>query len=147
MATTAPARIGDDEYRRLLRLRTGLRRFLHWSEEQAEAVGLTAMQHQLLLAVRGHADPRGPTIGDVATYLVIRHHSAGELVDRAEAAGLLQRVGDPADLRVVRLRLTLLGSRRLAALTHLHLEELARLARHINPILQGLDTEELQPGS
>jgi DNA-binding MarR family transcriptional regulator len=137
--------IGDDEYRRLLLLRTGLRRFLHWSEHQAEEAGLTAMQHQLLLTIRGHADPRGPTIGDVASYLAIKHHSAGELVHRAEAAGLLERVGDALDLRVVRLRLTLLGSRRLASLTRLHLEELARLARHINPILQGLDTDEVQP--
>jgi DNA-binding MarR family transcriptional regulator len=139
--------IGDDDYRRLLLLRTGLRRFLHWSEQQAEDVGLTAMQHQLLLAVRGHPDPRGPTIGDVASYLVIKHHSAGELVDRAQAAGLLQRAGDPVDLRIVRVKLTLLGSRRLAALTRLHLEELARLARHINPILRGLDTEDVEPRS
>lgn len=137
--------IGDDDYRRLLLLRTGLRRFLHWSEQQAEDVGLTAMQHQLLLAVRGHPDPRGPTIGDVASYLVIKHHSAGELVDRAQAAGLLQRAGDPVDLRIVRVKLTLLGSRRLSALTRPHLEELARLARHINPILRGLDTEDAEP--
>jgi DNA-binding MarR family transcriptional regulator len=137
--------IGDQDYRRLLLLRTGLRRFLNWSEEQAEGVGLTPMQHQLLLAVRGHPDSRGPTIGDVASYLVIKHHSAGELVDRAEAAGLLQRIGDAVDMRVVRLRLTLLGSRRLSALTRLHLEELSRLAHHINPILQGLDTERAEP--
>jgi DNA-binding MarR family transcriptional regulator len=139
--------IGDDDYRRLLLLRTGLRRFLHWSEQQAEDVGLTGMQHQLLLAIRGHPDPRGPTIGDVASYLVIKHHSAGELVDRAQAAGFLRRVGDPVDLRVVRLRLTLLGSRRLSSLTRLHLEELARLARQINPTLQGLDTEDVEPRS
>jgi len=147
VVTRAPLRIGDDGYRRLLLLRTGLRRFLHWSEGQAEEVGLTAMQHQLLLAVRGHPDPRGPTIGDVASYLVLRHHSAGELVDRAETAGFLERVRDAVDLRVVRLRLTPLGSRRLAALTQVHLEELARLARHIGPILQGLDTGEAEPGS
>ena len=34
-----------------------LRRFLHWSEEQAVAVGLTPAQHQLLLAIRGQAGP------------------------------------------------------------------------------------------
>src|SRR5690606_13173298 len=56
----------DDDYRRLLEFRDGLRRFLHWSEQQAKAVGLTAMQHQLLLSIRGHDDPLGPTIRDVA---------------------------------------------------------------------------------
>ncbi|HWM90953.1 MAG TPA: hypothetical protein VN493_09315 [Thermoanaerobaculia bacterium] len=33
--------IGDAEYQRLLLFRTGLRRFLHWSAQQAEAAGLT----------------------------------------------------------------------------------------------------------
>ena len=45
----------DDE--RLLAFRTGLRRFLAWSGQQAEAAGITPAQHQLLLAVRGHPDP------------------------------------------------------------------------------------------
>ena len=75
-------RIDDADYRRLLEFRTGLRRFLHWSEEQARAAGVTPAQHQLLLAIRGH-DGAGPTIGDVADYLLLRHHSAVGLVDRA----------------------------------------------------------------
>jgi hypothetical protein len=50
----------DDVYSRLLVLRTALRRFERWSAEQAQAAGLTPMQHQLLLAIRGHADRRGP---------------------------------------------------------------------------------------
>ena len=52
------------EYERLLDFRTGLRRFLRWSEQEAVAAGLTPAQHQLLLAIRGHRDPAGPTIGD-----------------------------------------------------------------------------------
>jgi hypothetical protein len=62
----------NEDYRRLLELRTGLRRFLRWSEQHAEAAGLTPSQHQLLLAIRGHDDPRGPTVGDVAGYLAPR---------------------------------------------------------------------------
>jgi hypothetical protein len=46
----------DEDYRRLLELRTGLRRFLRWSEQHAQAAGLTPAQHQLLLAIRGHPD-------------------------------------------------------------------------------------------
>src|SRR5919198_3816810 len=81
----------DEDYRHLLELRTGLRRFLRWSEEQAQAAGVSPAQHQLLLAIRGHPDPRGPTIGDVAEYLLLRHHSAVGLVNRAQAAGLVER--------------------------------------------------------
>src|SRR5690349_20944677 len=101
--------LDDEDYRRLLGLRTDLRRFLHWSEQQAAALGLTPAQHQLLLAVRGHDDARGPTIGEIAGYLLLRHNSAVELVGRAEKGGLLERRPDERDHRAVRLRLTSRG--------------------------------------
>ncbi|MHB1536918.1 MAG: MarR family winged helix-turn-helix transcriptional regulator [Solirubrobacteraceae bacterium] len=119
--------LGDDDYERLLALRTGLRRFLHWSEEQARAAGLTPAQHQLLLAIRGHAGAKAPTIGELADYLLLRHHSAVGLADRAETAGLIVRVRDGEDHRVVRLRLTAAGTERLASLSAIHLAELDRL--------------------
>jgi DNA-binding MarR family transcriptional regulator len=121
--------LSDREYQRLLEFRTGLRRFLRWSEEQAEALGITSAQHQLLLAVRGHTDRRGPTVGEVAEALLLRHHSAVGLVDRTVDAGLVRRVPDPDDHRRVRLRLTPLGGRKLARLSRRHLEELDRLNR------------------
>jgi DNA-binding MarR family transcriptional regulator len=130
----------DADYELLLELRTGIRLFLHWSEEQAARAGLTAAQHQLLLAIRGHADPRGPTIGDVANSLLLRHHSAVGLVDRAEAAGLVARRADEGDQRVVRLRLTPAGSRRIRQLSALHLEELTRLAPRFRALWSGLET-------
>jgi DNA-binding MarR family transcriptional regulator len=128
------------EYERLLRFRTGLRRFLRWSAEQAAAAGLTPAQHQLLLAVRGHPDPRGPTVGDVAGYLLLRHHSAVELIDRAQAAGLLERHADRDDSRAVRLHLSDSGRDRLETLTAAHLEELARLEPELHSLWDGLGT-------
>jgi DNA-binding MarR family transcriptional regulator len=128
--------LDDADYRRLLGFRDGLRRFLHWSEEQAKAAGLTPAQHQLLLAIRGHDG--APTIGDVAEHLLLRHHSVVELVDRAERAGLVRRQPDADDHRIVHVRLTPTGSRRLAALSAAHLEELARLAPAVEPIWAGL---------
>ncbi|MGZ4688316.1 MAG: MarR family winged helix-turn-helix transcriptional regulator [Acidimicrobiia bacterium] len=126
--------VSDRDYQRLLEFREGLRRFLHWSEEQAVAVGLTPAQHQLLLAVRGHPHRRGPTIGDLADSLLLRHHSVVGLVDRAEVAGLVRRSSDPDDQRVVRIRLTALGGRRLRQLSERHLEELARLRPQLQSI-------------
>jgi DNA-binding MarR family transcriptional regulator len=128
----------DADYEDLLALRTGLRRFLRWSEQQAEEAGLTPAQHQLLLAVRGHPDRRGPTLGEAADYLLLRHHSAVGLVDRAVAAKLLKRVRDPEDHRVVRLQLTATGSKRLEALSETHLEELGRLGRTLPTAWRGL---------
>ena len=129
----------DADYRRLLELRTGLRRFLRWSEQHAEAAGLTPAQHQLLLAIRGHDDPRGPTVGDVAGYLMLRHHSAVGLVDRAKKAGLLTRGQDPDNLSVVRLHLTDRGARQLEALSEQHLDELAHLAPTLHALWDALE--------
>jgi len=119
--------MGPEDYETLLRFRTGLRRFLRWSEGQAREAGLTPAQHQLLLAVRGHPDHAGPTIGEVARYLVLRHHSTVGLVDRAQKAGLVERSPDAEDHRVVRVRLTADGEERIRRLSELHLAELQRL--------------------
>lgn len=126
--TQARGQLSDRDYQRLLELRTGLRRFLHWSGDEARAAGLTPTQHQLLLAIRGHGDPRGPTIGEVADYLVLQHHSAVGLTDRAVAAGLVVRSPDHQHPSSVRLALTSLGGGCLDALAASHMEELARLA-------------------
>jgi DNA-binding MarR family transcriptional regulator len=133
------SRIADADYERLLEFRTGLRRFLRWSEEQAQAAGVSPAQHQLLLAIRGHPDARGPTIGDVAEYLLLRHHSAVELIDRAVTAGLVRRRQDRDDHRVVRLQLTARGAEKLRRLTAVTLEELARLSPRLRPVWSGLE--------
>ncbi|HJT36962.1 MAG TPA: MarR family transcriptional regulator [Actinomycetota bacterium] len=129
----------DEDFTKLLRLRSGLRRFVRWSEDQAVAAGLTPAQHQLLLAVRGHGVGAGPTVGELADYLQLRHHSAVELIDRAQAAGLVARARDEADHRIVRLQLTKKGVARLEQLTLAHLEELSRLAPHMRSLWDGLD--------
>jgi DNA-binding MarR family transcriptional regulator len=116
------------QYERLLELRTGLRQFLHWSEEQARAQGLTPAQHQLLLAVKGHPGPEDPTVSNVVHSLVLRPHSVVGLIDRAQRAGLLRRHRDAKRHTLVRLRLTPAGEEKLEALTAAHLAELTRLA-------------------
>jgi DNA-binding MarR family transcriptional regulator len=118
----------DDDYEQLLAFRTELRRFLRSSEQEAADAGVTPAQHQLLLAIRGNSDPAGPTISDAADALLLRHHSAVGLVNRAVAAGLVRRVPDRRDLRVARLALTPSGSRCLTRLAEAHLAELADLA-------------------
>jgi DNA-binding MarR family transcriptional regulator len=130
--------LSDKEYASLLAFRTELRRFNHWSESQARTVGLTHMQHQLLLSVKGHDDERGPTITEVAEYLYLRHHSAVELVNRAEAGGWVVRNRDPSDARVVRLRLTPKGEDAITRLSEMHLQELRRLAPFLDHLVDGL---------
>jgi DNA-binding MarR family transcriptional regulator len=131
--------LDQSDLEHLLELRTGLRRFLRWSEEQAKAAGLTATKHQLLLAVQGHPDPAGPTIGEIADYLVLRHHSAVELVSRAVKEGLVQRNPDPVNKSVVRVTVTAAGAAKLDALAEAHLEEIAHLAPAMRTLWRQLE--------
>jgi DNA-binding MarR family transcriptional regulator len=134
--------LSQADFNHLLELRTGLRRFLRWSEEQAKAAGLTPAKHQLLLAIRGHDDPSGPTVGEIADYLVLRHHSAVGLIDRAVADGLVRRNRDAQTKSVVRITLTPTGEERLDALSEAHLEELAHLAPTMRALWDAIEQAE-----
>lgn len=135
----SPESVSNADYRRLLELRTGIRRFLKWSADRARESGLTPAQHQLLLAVKGHNGSNGPTVSDVADYMQLRHHSTVELIDRAETAGLIERATDPDDARLVRLQLTEDGRMKLDGLASQHLHELERLGVHMSRLWAGLE--------
>jgi len=123
------------DFERLLAFRVGLRTFQRWSEDQARAAGLTHVQHQLLVAVKGHPGSDPPAVSDLAGYLLLRHHSAVELVDRAEQAGLVRRTPDPRDARLVRVKLTSKGERIVNELTPAHLIEWHGLAAVLNELV------------
>ena len=127
------------QYQRLLAFRTTLRKFEQWSREAAEAHGLTHAQHQLLLAIRGYKGPEGPTIGDVADELLIKHHTARGLIDRAQEVGLVERRKDAKDSRRVRLALTKEGEKVLRRLTDVHVEELRQLTPLLDPIREAAE--------
>ena len=116
--------LSQAEYRALAEFRYQIRRFLHFSEEQARAVGLEPQQHQLLLAVQGL--PRGAksTVSEMAERLQLKHHSVVELIDRLEKHGYVTRNSGHEDRRQVLVHLTAAGSRVLRKLSLAHHEEL-----------------------
>jgi len=132
--------ISQADYQRLSEFRYLIRRFLEFSQVQANDAGLTPRQHQALLAIKGFPGGGPVTVGDLAERLRIRHHSAVELVDRLSEAGLVIRDQDKDDQRRVLLRLTEHAEDRLAELSAAHLDELAR----IEPMLQRLLTRQQQ---
>lgn len=134
----ATAPLADREYQALARFRHALRVFLRFSEGAAREAGVTPAQHQLLLAVRGHRDGT-PVVGDVAESLQLRHHSAVELIDRAEAAGLVHRRPDPDDGRRHQVLLTERGRDVLERLSAAHRAELRRFRSEMNEVLRELD--------
>lgn len=115
--------LSDDDFRALAAFRAGLRQFLRFSEDAARAVGLTPQQHQLLVAVRGHAGPEPPTIGEIADALQIKHHSAVGMIDRMVEAGYIQRTPSTVDSRRVHIVITPAGDQILHSLTDAHRQE------------------------
>lgn len=130
--------LADRDYRTLARFRHALRVFHRFSEDAARHEGLTPAQHQLLLAVRGYPSDEAPTIGEVAEYLQLQHHSVVELVDRAVAAKLIRRATDVNDRRRQRLSLTVTGSRKLERLSAAHRAELRRFRDEMREALEQL---------
>lgn len=116
----------DADYEALAQFRFQVRSFLAFSEAAAQRQGLTPQQHQALLGIKGFVRPGPATVGDVARFLLIRHHSAVELINRMAKLGLINRVADPEDARRVRLKLTRKGEQKLLALSRANLDELQR---------------------
>ncbi len=126
------AEFSQMEVRHLVRFRHTIRRLLRASEDAARLAGLSPHQHQLLLGIAGFTDRSYATIGELAEFLQLRHHSVVGLVDRAEAMGLVRRRHNPADRREVYVSLTGEGSQKLRALANLHRKELNGMRRSLD---------------
>ena len=127
-------------YQLLAEFRHVLARFLAFSATAATAAGLAPRQHQALLAIKGAPDGMPMTVGDLAERLVIRHHSAVELVDRMVSSGYLRRRTDPGDRRRAILVLTASAERALAELSAAHRAELRRIAPLLSTLVTQLGT-------
>jgi DNA-binding MarR family transcriptional regulator len=128
----------DADYRKLAAFRHALRGFAAFSAAEAEAVGLTPRQHQVLLAIRGWAEASPPNIKSVAEQMMIRHNSAVELLHRLEDAGFVEGIESAEDRRHIELSLTPKGEAALAALSTSHLAELRQRGPRLVELLQTL---------
>lgn len=135
MTATRPAQrtLTDSDYQRLAEFRYVLRHFLIFSENAAATAGLSAQQHQALLAIKAASGKQLVTAGLLAERLGIRHHSAVGLVDRLQEKALIKRQRNAEDRRQVLIRLTPKAERMLAQLSAAHQRELKRVA----PLLRG----------
>lgn len=124
------------DYETLARFRHELRKFQAFSASAADRAGLTTQQHQALLAVKGFSNGAPISVGDLAQYLLIRHHTAVELVDRMTRLNVLSRRVDGADGRRVLVSLTREGERRLQKLSKIHQEELRAIGPTLTKLLR-----------
>ena len=73
---------------RLAEFRYQLRKFLSFSETEAERFGIAAQQYQLMQVIGALPTGESASITFLAERMILRHNSTVELVDRAERAGL-----------------------------------------------------------
>ena len=125
------------EFEALSDFRYQLRRFLRFSEDVVRQSGLTPLQYQLLLHIKGYPGRDWATVGELAERLQARHHGVVALVSRCETLGLVKRVSSTEDRRRVETHLTARGERCLASLAGLHKTEL-RQRRLVTRTLEGI---------
>jgi DNA-binding MarR family transcriptional regulator len=128
------------QYRALADFRYELRRFLRYSEQLTRRHGVTPLQYQLLLQVKGYPGREHATIGELAERLQAKHHGAVALVARCEEAGYVAKRASKEDRRAVLVELTAKGERLLEQLARLHRNELMAIReRLLFPDLRSLE--------
>ncbi|MBL8319531.1 MAG: winged helix-turn-helix transcriptional regulator [Burkholderiaceae bacterium] len=117
------------DFETLADFRYHLRRFLRFSERVTRANGVTPLQYQLMLQIKGFPGRDWASVAELAERLQAQHHGVVQLVTRCEAAGWVQRGASRDDQRRIEVRLTADGERCLEHLARLHRDEL-RSVRH-----------------
>ena len=130
----------DGDFRALAEFRYQIRRFLHFSEGAARAVGLNPQQHQLLLVLKGLPENVEPTVGEIAERLFVRHHSAVELTDRLTENRLLRKRQSLKDRRQVLLEITASGEAVLRKLSLIHRAQLKSVGSDLITALKKLQS-------
>lgn len=140
MSKAAPRRkFPKESYEALADFRYALRVFLAFSEQAAGTAGLSPQQYQAMLAIKGARDRTDLGIREIADRLMIRHHTAVELVDRLAKNGFVTRVKDENDARRVLVRLTPKAERTMDGLATAHLRELKGIRLVLEQLLAQFD--------
>ena len=134
-------RLSKADFETLANFRYRLRRFLRFSEEVTRRHGVTPLQYQLMLQLRGFPDRDWASVTELAERLQAKHHGVVALVSRCEAAGLVTRSTSADDQRRVEVRLSVAGLQCLEHLARLHRDELQSLdGEFVGPALDGAST-------
>jgi len=134
----APPKLEAADYQSLGEFRRAIRDFLAFIEESAREQGVTAQQHQALLAIKAHVGPEPMSIGELAEALRIKNHSAVGLVARLVERGLVGRRASEFDRRRVLLQLEPPGQEVLERISETNLGKLAVTARSLRRVLATL---------
>lgn len=115
------------DFTALSEFRYQMRRFERFSENAAQAEGITPLQYLLLLHIKGFPGRDWATVGELAERLQAQPHGVVALLGRCEAAGLVQRRPNVLDRRKVEVHLLPAGEKVLLRLAAIHRAELQSL--------------------
>jgi len=101
-----------EELRGAAEFRSALQRFQKRTDEITREAGLTVPRYQLLLMIKASPNEES-TVTQLSRRLHLGDSTAVELVSRAAVLGLVERHRSSTDRRVVLVRLTEEGNRRL----------------------------------
>ena len=118
---------GKADFEAQAEFRYQLRRFLRFSEKLTRAHGVTPLQYQLMLQLKGFPGRDWASIAQLAERLQAKHHGVVALVSRCESLGWVARRPSTSDARQVEVHLTAAGSRSVGQLAKLHRAELQTL--------------------
>jgi len=119
--------MSKEDLERLAQFRYRLRCYLRFSEEVTRREGITPLQYQLMLQIKGFPGREWATVGELADRLQAKHHGVVSLISRCEAAALVKRSIGRSDRRRVEVQLTKKGDKCLLQLASLHRAELRSL--------------------
>jgi DNA-binding MarR family transcriptional regulator len=120
------------DFEKLAEFRYQLRRFLRFSEDATRLRGVTMLQYQLMLQIRGFPQRDWATVGELAERLQAQPHGVVSLISRCESLGFVRRSTSTADKRRVEVSLTQKGADCVETLAMLHREELRSLKQSLN---------------
>jgi DNA-binding MarR family transcriptional regulator len=140
MKKTKSAPVTKRQYEALADFRYRVRRFLRYSERITRQHGMTPLQYQLMLQIKGYPGREWATVTELAERLQASHHGVVSLVTRCERAGFVERRASTENRRIVKVALTRLGERALQQLAALHRDELLAQGREF--LVAGLHERE-----
>ncbi len=117
-------KMSKTDFETLANFRYQLRRFLRFSEEVTRRNGVTPLQYQLMLQIKGFPGREWASVAELAERLQAKHHGVVALISRCEEAGLVKRSASRSDQRRVEVQLTTEGEQCLEQLARLHRDEL-----------------------
>lgn len=124
-----PETLSKQDFERLSQFRHRLRCFLRKSDDICRAHGLTPLQYQLLLHLKGFAKRDWASVGELAQRLQAKHHGTVALIGRCEEAGLVERRPSHDDRRRMEVHLLARGTELVALIAAAHQPELRHLHR------------------